>query len=266
MISLQQTFTVTKPYMIQLGNVFSNTSNVDPLINNKTLVQWWIPAPNSIVSYDKSKLETAISSFVSKYKKYATVPNQQLFVDTTISWNKVPTQEVYYIDASQHGWFVKIWWEVSQPTTVIVENGNAIIEWDIKGPLMLVVKNWNIKINNENMNKRTIMEGYYFTDGKFEVVWPAVTYNNILNQNPNSVIWYADGRLVVKWVLIWEDADKVYQKRRSLLKNWFRSGYWPAYAVRNGASLSIVSTPNLWTNPPVWSKDLFQMLKVKKGN
>jgi len=261
-----QTFTVTKPYLIQAGTALTNSSNVDPLIDGKTLTQWGIAPPTSISSYSKTDLENAISQFVEKYKQYATLPNQQIFEDTTISWNKVPTEDVYYIDASTQWWFVKIWGSVSQPTTVIVENWDAIVEWDITWPLMLVVKNWKIKISNEWMNKRTFMEGYYFTDEWFEVIWPAITSNEILNKDPNSIIWYSDGRLVVKWVLIGKDADKVYQRRRSVLKYRFNSNYGPDYAVRNGASLTIVPNSTLWANAPVWSKDLFQMLQIDKWN
>ena len=261
-----QKFTVTTNYMIQVGTALSSVSNIDPNIDGKTLQTWWVPVATTSISYNKTDITNAISNFVNKYKQYATIPNNTLFVDHTITWKKVPTQEIYYIDASTQWGFVKIWGSVSKPTTVIVENGDAIIEWDISWPLMLVVKNGKIKINNENMNKRTFMEWYYFTDKGFEVVGPAITHSDILNKDPSSPIWYADGRLVVKWVLIWQNADRIYSRRRSVLKNRFRTGFGPAYAVRNGASLTIVPSNTLWANPPVWSKDLFQMLKVSLGN
>ena len=258
-------FTVTKPYMIQL-NPMSTASSLLPRFN------WASPSiPNvETSSVSDTKLKDAISKFVAKYKAYATQNvNVPLFVDRTLSWKKVPTKNIYYIDLStqREGWkYVKIWWDVNQPTTVIVENGKVVIEWDIKWPLMLVVKNGDIEINNENMNRRTIMEGYYFTDKEFKVVWPAVTHSSILNQDPNSVIWYADGRLAVRWVLIWSGANTVYEKRRSVLKNWFRTGYGPEKAVLYGASLTIIPDSNLLANPPEWSKDLFEMLQIKKWN
>jgi hypothetical protein len=147
---------------------------------------------------------------------------------------------------------------------LIVEGKNVTIKWEIIWPVMVVVKWWNIIISNSDMNKRTFMEWYYFTTNNFIVDWPAVTNNEILNKDPDSVIWYADGRLVIKWVLIGNNAENIYSRRRSVLKNWFRDGYWPNYAVRNGASLSIIPSSRLWADSPIWSKDLFQMLKVRK--
>jgi predicted component of type VI protein secretion system len=69
--------------MLQLGNVISNASNVDPKFNNELLSHYGIPSVNSVVGYDKSKLSDAISSFVEKYKKYATLPNIELLNDSS---------------------------------------------------------------------------------------------------------------------------------------------------------------------------------------
>jgi hypothetical protein len=72
-------------------------------------------------------LKNIISIFVAKYSKYATIPNQQLFKDNTIAFNKVPTQEVYYRKCTTDR-IVKIWGEVTQPTTLILEDCDPIIE------------------------------------------------------------------------------------------------------------------------------------------
>jgi hypothetical protein len=50
-----------------------------------------------------------------------------------------------------------------------------------------------------------------------------------------------------------------------VLKNRFRTSYGPEWAIEHGGSLTIVPNPNLWLNAPVGSKDLFEMLRVKKG-
>ena len=262
-----QTFTVTDHYMLQLWTVLSSISNVDLRFNWKTLSDWWIESVNLPYSnYDTWALSKILWDFIKKYKTYA-IWSYNLAGNITINFKKVLWQEVYYVDLSEQwwSWTIPSDFNPTIPTTVLVENWDITIDWEISWPFMLVVKNWKIKINNSKMNIQSVLEWYYITDKWFEVVWPDSTNWNILNTNPSSSRWYADGRLLVKWVLIWQNADKIYKKRRSILKNWFRQGYWPVWAIKNWGSLTITSNPNLWLNPPVWSKDLFEMLKLKKG-
>ena len=260
-----QNFTVTDHYMLQLGTTLTNVSNVDLYFNWRSLSYWWIqPAWSPYGAYDTWDLSKILWNFIQRYKKYA-VGNYYLLWDTTTSFKKILTQEVYYKDLAGWNWLIPADANVSVPTTILVENWDVTIDWAISWSLMLVVKNWKIKIQNSKMNIQTILDWYYITDKGFEVTGPAITAWNILNQNPSSRVWFADGRLKVRWVLIGPNAENIYKRRRSVLKNWFRSGYGPAWAIEHGASLTITPNPNLWLNAPVGSKDLFEMLKVKKG-
>jgi len=258
----QTNFTMTNHYMIQKWTPITNVSNVDLKFNWKTLSNYWIQSPNIISDYDKNDLSKVLTNFIWKYKKYAKINWITLFKNQIQTFKKVITQEIYYIDLDS--WNLTIWWDtnISKPTTLIVENGDVTIDWEIFWPFMLVVKNGKIKIQNSKMNIQSKLDWYYITDKWFEITWPASTNSNILNDDPSSSRWYADGRLLINWVLIWPNADQIYKKRRSVLKNWFR--YWSNYAIWNGWSLTITTNQNLWTNPPVGSKDLFEVLKVLK--
>ena len=255
-----QTFTVTDSYMLQLGTAFSNVSNVDLHFNWELLNHYGVSTVNTVSNYNTWALSKVLWEFINKYKQYAVLPDQHLFRDTTVNYKKLLTQEVYYIWNKN----IVIHWDVTQPTTILVESGNVTINGNIIWPLMLVVKNGKIIFENANMNKQTVLDWYYITDEWFEVAWPASTSDKILNTNPHSSRWYADGRLKIKWVLVWKNADKIYEKRRSVLKNYFRNWFGPARAIKNWASLTVTSNPNLWLNAPIWSKDLFGMLRVSK--
>jgi hypothetical protein len=279
-------FTITDHYMLQKGSTFSNISNVDLNFDGKTLSEWWINTNVSqLAKYNTSDLKKIVSTFVEKYSKYANIEWTYLFNNDTVTFKKVPTQEVYYTDLSSVWWAYLLPTDVvfTQPTTLIVENWNVTIDGNVSWPVLLVVKNWKIKIQNSKMNTKMVLEWYYITDKWFEVTWPASTSNIILNTSPFAwksdhgkcdirnnrwcyPVWYSDGRLEIKWVLVWNNADKIYKKRRSILKNRFKSWFGPKWAIENGASLTISSNTNLWLNAPVGSKDIFEMLKLNKWN
>jgi len=155
-------FTVTDHYMIQDGTAFSNTSNVDLNFNWNSLSDYGVDSVNSISSYDTWSLSKVLRWFIEKYKQYA-VGNFELLWDTTTSFKKVLTQEVYYKDL---WWGSLILWnmEATVPTTILIENGDVTINWNIKWSILLVVKNWKIKIENTSMNLQTMLDGYYITD------------------------------------------------------------------------------------------------------
>ncbi len=253
-------FTMTDHYMIQRWTPLTNVSNVDLNFDWKSLSYYNVSTPNSLPNYNTGDLSKILDSFIWKYKQYAKMPASLLWVDSMLWLKKVLTQDVFYIEWEHINISGDI--PVSKPTTLIVENWNVTIDWEITWPFMLVVRNGNIKIQNSKMNIKSTLEWYYITDKSFEVTWPASTTWNILNDNPSSSRWYADGRLLLNWVLIWDDADQIYKKRRSVLKNWFRN--WKEYAIKNGWSLTITTNTNIWTNPPIGSKNLFEMLKVSK--
>ena len=274
-----QTFTVTDHYMIQ-------TNPMSSLSNTYINFDWSlfggcadeINQPSQLASYDTGSLSKVLNDFVKKYAKYAKLCWVSFKWDSTINYCKIPFEEVYYI--SWENIVLPEWLEFTQPTTLIVENGNITIKWNIIGSFMLVVKNGKIKIENSNMNTQTVLDGYYITDKWFEVTWPAVSNGEILNTSPSQgknnqgscnayhpecqPYWYADWRLKVNWVLVWPSADEVYKHRRSFLVGRFNPDFGKCYAIKNGASLIISSNPTLWTNAPIGSKDLFEMLKVNK--
>jgi hypothetical protein len=274
-----QTFTVTDHYLVQQGSPLSSLQNTNIVFDSKSLNAWWITWPSKIDNISDDKITWAINKMVEKYKSYA-VWEYELFNDTTTKFKKVTWQEVYYVDLNWGSWY--IWWDILSaiPKTIIVENGNVTI-WSsivntssdttgnidmtsIKWPMLLIVKNWDIVIYNSKMNRQTILEWYYITDWNITVKWPALTNDVVYNNNPNSSVWYTDGRLKLNGVMIWNWVENVYKKRRSILKYRFKEGFWPKYAIENGASFTISSNPTLWLNAPVWTKDLFEELNIDK--
>jgi len=260
-----QSFTVTDSYMIQ-NSPLSAGENTTINFNWKSL-SWWLqqanyPISSVVTNYDKKALSKILWDFVKKYSTFATLCWVTLAWDSTINYCKVPTAEVYYV--SWQNIILPEWMEFTIPTTLIVSGWDVTVRPDIKWYFMLVVKNWKIKIENQNMNKQSILDGYYVTDKWFEVTGPARSNWSILNTNPSNNYWYADWRLKINGALIGPNAENVYKRRRSFLVWWFDPSKGPAWAITHWASLIISSNSNLWLNAPIWLKDLFGALKIKK--
>jgi hypothetical protein len=262
----------------------SNIANTNIYFDSNPLSYWleknWIASSTKPSSYDSSVLSEILNNFVQKYAAYATEKNVLLKdwnIDTPL--NKVPSEEVYYKNLEGGNVVFNEWLTFDKPTTIIIENWNVTLRPNIKWNLMLVVKNGYINIENQNMNTQWILEGYYITDKWFRITWPASTNGEILNYSPYQgksenwpcvvwkdtncqPYWFEDGRLLVNGALIWPNANNIYLKRRSLLFNRFNPNYGPARAIAHGASLELQSNVDLWTNPPIGSKDLFQMLDI----
>lgn len=247
-------FTVTEPYLLQKDSPLTLLNNTDIRFDGRRLNYFWVKTPNKVASSSNSDISSVVRDFVNRYSAYTVVPST-IFTENA---NKAPTQNVYYMKPSSA---LSIWNEsFARPTTLIVDWKDVIINWDIRWSFMLVVKWWDIIIKNSesSLSQVRTLEWYYITDKSIKVN-PGI---NILNTSPSSPTWHSDWRLVVKWVLVWDGLRSLYKWRRSLLKSRFWE--WPNYAVQNWASLKIESNPKLWTNPPVGSKNLFEMIKIRK--
>ncbi len=260
-----QTFAVTDTYLIQ-KNPLSAWENTNISFDGKNIVSWlhdaWVSIPSIVMNYDTWALSKVLSWFIKKYSTYANLCWVNLKWDLTIDYCKIPFEEVYY--TSWKNIVFPEWLTFTQPTTIIVENWNVTVRPNIRWSFMLVVKNGKIRIENQNMNTKAILDWYYITDKWFEVTWPARSNQDILNRNHLNSYWYSDWRLEVNGALIGSWAENIFSRRRSFLVWRFDSSKWQAYAVSNWASLTINANPSLWTNAPVWSKDLFEMLKISK--
>lgn len=222
-------------------------------------------------NYVKTDLQYVLSWFVEKYKKivvplsdlwqefqgaqYASSPYSQYIY-------KLPIKNFYYIDlnALSITWFGINWLDIKNPTVLIVDNWDVNINWDIKWPFMLVVRSWSINIWKWNCDKIMSLDWVYVTDQKFIA-------EKIRNDDPLYCTWCRDGRLVVKWVMIWNTGivewdSNITNNRRSVLFGWFTD--WPSAAVSRWASLTIDANVNIWLNPTQWVKDLFDKLQIKK--
>lgn len=255
-------FTVSRPYLMQVGNILSS-NQTDKLSNfygfndgNKKqsiLSQYWINltpltlnkfAPNATISY-------IINEFVNKQSKLAIrsieywprtsrVPGSNVFIyegNMTLDINTLPTNTT---------------------STIIIKNWNLVLSGSIKNSNLYIVPDGTVTFSNWcNQNQ----EIYWVVISNKDLL-SDIPYmnNNLLNKRCQEGWLTIYGTLVGKWI------DTLISKRRSKLEGWFiKSDYWNKYqSIINGWAITIKSNPTFNTTPPPWWNDLSKSITTLK--
>ena len=292
-------FAVTKPYMMQVSTFGTNPVATDEeLLTNyydmngswiidNTDLRWTINTDNSdyAVSLDAKK---QMDAFEAKYKKLAVKINTNT-ISTLFGWDsawvssvsKVPNQPIYFVEwegvlkLSQK----KIASKNAKPYTIYVKWMDVEIEWNMSIYAMIIT-NQKISFTDTYVDKDSHgKEWSRCTSGWQVVQWIFVALNwfkkwsSLENTSPNQLRCPRWG-LHIKWVLIWDNIDKLTDSRRSQLNSWFNVDYvwWSAQKIKTDrkkkimewASLLIEYSPELWKSLPPWADLFTESLEVYK--
>lgn len=284
-------FAVTKPYMMQVS-----TFGVNPVatsawflsgyydmkgswIIEKTDLKQTIKTDNEdyAVSSDAKK---QIDSFIEKYWKLAVTINKNTVSDLWLNKNeiesisKVPNQSIYFIKWK--------WWalHISQDKkkdkttayTLIVEDADIEIEWDMYVYAMIVAKDWTISFKDWwDPKGYRCKEWWQVVQWIFIALWWFKAGESLKNTSPNDQRCARWG-LHVKWVLIWNNIENLMDGRRSQLNSWFNVNYvwWSDQRIKTDrkkkimewAALLIEYSPELWKSLPPWADIFTESLEV----
>ncbi len=260
----EMNFAVTRPYLLQRWSTLSTVNN-DVLANfyaiNGTPI---VPASQlqniTVSSYNWwENLSYILSDFISKYEKLAVKPEWSVDMNIMVDVKKVPDKDIYIMDA---------WWKTIQ----IKSNAN------LSKPSTLIVKNWNIKIRDDsNWNWMYIVPDgkiYFETNNcdlqqQVDGIYIAKSFDTdlVINNDNSKTNWCKDWRLKINWLLIWEDSNNVWSKRRSVILNYFNTSN-PTQKldkIYNWASCLIQTNTNIWIDLPPGADELMSKLQIKKN-
>lgn len=256
----EMNFAVTRPYLLQRWTNISTVNN--DVLSNFFKINWDpILSPSELKNITVSTyswwkdVEFILNDFISKYEKLA-VKTTNFDVLWLYNLKKVPDKEIYIIDA---------WWEtidlnsdsiVSTPATLIVKNWSLVIKWNLKWNGMYIVPDWQIYFQPTNCDQKQLVEGIFISRD--------YDTTRVLNNNLSATNWCKDGRLNIKWNLIWQWIDKLWTKRRSILEDFFNVWISRVNKIYDWASLLIETNTKLWLNLPPGANELVDKLQIEK--
>jgi hypothetical protein len=258
-------FSVTRPYIIQKWTLVSTVNNDilddfynldwSKVVNSSDLVQ----LKNVVSNYDWDWVKKVVNNFISKYEKLAI----KLIVDLSVYWIEFANPVAWKKFSDKNIIFVDWWWNnlvinsinISKPTTLIIKNSPKVtIKWNVYGNLMLIVPDGEIYFDSVDCDHKQVVNGIYITLSWFDT-------EHIINDDFNKS-WCWDWRLEVKGILIGQNVDNLWQKRRSVLKDWFSSD--KIQNIKQWGSLIIDTNTNLWSNLPPGAEDILTQIKIYK--
>ena len=287
-------FAVTKPYMMQVSTFGVNpvATNVSFLSDYYDMKGSWILDTTDLrqtmktdnedyaISYDA---RAQMESFISKYGNLAVAINNNTIYNSLWlnkneidSISKVPNQSIYFIKWK--------WWtlhisqnNISKKTTAytfIIENADVEIEWNMFVYAMILAKDWTISFKDGWDSDWRCKSWWQVVQWIFVTLkWFAAWSTSLRNIDTNTE-WCARWGLHVKWVLIWNDIEKLMEWRRSQLNSWFnvRAVNLSDSKIRTErkkkimewATLLIEYSPELWKTLPPWAEIFTESLEVYK--
>lgn len=240
-------FTVSRPYLMQVWWLLS-TNVSDSLFNfygfssnewsNNILAKYGVRLES--VTLDQyawsTNMNYLVDTFVEKYNKLAV---QDLARGNNAY--KVPGKDIYVFRGS-------LTYNPSAfsntPKTIIVEQGDLKIDWNIRWNTLFVVPNGNIIVSTPDCNTTQTIEWILVT--KKNIVSDRPYVNNNLSSNRCNY-----GNLEIRWLLVAHWLNEFINARRSVLDGWFINGN-KKDAVLRGASVLITSNDQLFTVGIPW--------------
>lgn len=256
----EMNFAVTRPYLLQRWTNISTLNN--DVLSNFLKINWDpILSPSelkniTVSNYSWGKdVEFILNDFISKYEKLAVKTSN---FDSLWLYNlkKVPDKEIYIIDAWGETIDLNTDSSVSNPATLIVKNWSLVVKWNLKWNGMYIVPDWQIYFQPTNCDQKQLVE-WIFISKDYDT-------SRVLNNNLSATNWCKDGRLNVKWNLIWQWIDKLWAKRRSILEDFFNVWISRVNKIYEWSSLLIETNTKLWLNLPPGANELVDKLQIDK--
>jgi hypothetical protein len=199
-----------------------------------------------------------METFISKYSKLAV--EVKLWNDSFLNWTsvrKVPWKNIYFVDGD-----LKVKWgqSIKTPFTIVQTNAEktVTIVWNVQHNMMLLT-NWNIKFEWNDCTEDQTVKWIFYAKGKLS---RSKQYRNDVS---TKNVWCTHGWLHVKWVLIWNNFDKLMKASRSHLNDRFKEEN-KKKSVMNWASVLIEYSPSIFTKStmPPGAEDFTTALSIYK--
>ena len=269
---------VTRPYLMQRGAVSSVTN--DNLDDFFSLDGWRIVDDIDLRAIDTingsfyngwAALDTLLNGFVQKYETLAiTIPWADIDWLVAGGLAKVPWKDIFVLWGDGLVTYQERA-DFEKPVTIIVPDGDLVINGNVWNPTMFIVPNGNIYFKSLDCRQRQYVNGIFVAGKPFEPA-PGID-GKILNSDlwkDRCQQWW----LTIQWVVVGDDiVNGLVQTRRSQLNDWFvtKAAIAPGPnflqqeqrdKVFNGAAVLIQHNPTLRTNQPPGMEDLMSVLQV----
>lgn len=265
-------FAMTRPYLMQLWANSSQASDqledfydmqgerilTSSEINNIDSVRysdfdWW------------SDIDTLLSSFVQKQDRVA-LSASLWWISSASSIKKVPWSNIFVIEWDVTYTHNELLWVA----TIIVKNGDLVIDGSVWDNIMFIVPDWTISFRDTECT-RQIVRGILIAWDWFEALEEDEGQINNDRDKERCSQWW----LTIEWVMVWNNIESLVESKRSNLNHWFTFEdenfgndeserkerrneilYW--------ASLLVKYNSSLWAQLPPWWNEVVQTLSIDK--
>ena len=266
----QSDFMLTNSYTVQKTPSGNLTASTEKLKNyrfyNGTQTFSDLLKAIQTTSYNKNdKVENAMKTFTSKYEKLAVnvkggIADRDSNKKATIK--KVPWKSIYFVDGDV---VINGTKDIKSPFTMVVK-WNVTIEWNVNNNMMVLAEK-NIIFKWDCESTQTV-KWIFYAGGNLIRQW--VDKNDDIKNNKRCTEWW----LHVKWVLIWNNFNKLMDDSRSNINKWF-GVEWSEQEIINKrrkivmdwASVVIEYSPSIFTKStmPPGAEDFTTALSIYKN-